>query len=90
MIVVKGQHTLTAAKSILAFVEKTGPTDLSYDLMRFPKVVETPLYAILTLWRKFEVQLSGDHYTYETRLCSSISTSMANQLYHCMMQTNEP
>ena len=81
-------------KSVLAFIEKVGPEDIPRDLANLPEFVESVFYAICPLFAEntFGRWLSSDFSaiairgqtvsdSYETRICSSLTASMANEFF---------
>lgn len=86
---------LAHTRSILAFIEKVGPDDVPRHISNLPELVDGALHAIYAPFKgnTFDRQLSshdsaavGDNGeqiadSSETRICSSITTSMANEFF---------
>ena len=82
-------------KSVLAFIEKVGPEDIPRAISNLPELVESVFHAIcppfagntfgkwLSSSSSAIVPISGQTVSdsYETRICSSITTSMANEFF---------
>lgn len=93
---------LAHTRSIFAFIEKVGPEDVSRHISNLPEFVDAALHAIRTLFKgnTFDSILSsydsrrvcGNKVpvvdSSETKICSSITTSMANDFFAQMELSN--
>ena len=90
-------------RSILAFIEKVGPEDVPRQISNLPELVDGALHAIYApftgntfdrlLFSRDSATVRGNRErvvdSSETRICSSITTSMANEFFAQMVYSNQ-